>query len=673
MSFNDIELKYSYRSNIDNLVEDFLLKVLNESQEYLRATGYFSVELFNVLEKRIYPFIKNNGFIKIICGIDLSENDIKLINEGYNLRELIEKKIIQEEEYELSLLPNICWLIANKKLEIKIALTNNYGIYHEKFSIFRDLEKNYIATTGSLNETSSGYQKNIEYIDVFKFGRDDNRIAEKLKFFEELWENKTTGIKVFEFNEQLIKKYEKIASNGPICYKEESNIKISDPKNKIILREYQKEAIESLKNNNWQGIFAMATGTGKTITALYALKDFLKQEKNGLIVIVCPYTHLVTQWEKEILKVFSHQKIIKCFENRKNWEEKLSLLIREILLKNENRVCITTISTGSSERFLSLINSAKIEKFLIIDEVHNIGAKESKKILSIDAIFRLGLSATPMRKYDEEGNQAILKYFQKIVFEFSLKAAIENGYLANYEYNLFYCQLNDEEEKIYEELTRKIVYLMNKNDKDEAKLEGLLLKRAKILSTCKEKLTQLNFLLQNKKMKKIIFYTAEDKIFFDLTRKVIEDNNLWVLKITASEKHERRTEIIKDLINEKIDGILAMKCLDEGVDIPEVENAVILASSTNEKQYIQRRGRILRKKNKEDKKIANIYDFIVIPQKFIHEIEKNIFKRELVRIKEFLSCAKNKNEIILNLLKFSYEKVCMKEFIYLLEERDGKN
>ncbi|MCX3068447.1 DEAD/DEAH box helicase family protein [Cetobacterium somerae] len=671
MSFNDITLKYSYRSNIDNLVEDFLLKVLNESNEYLRATGYFSVELFNILEKKIYPFIRNNGIIKVICGIDLSKNDVDLINKGYDLRELIEKKIIQQEEYELSSLPNICWLIANKRLELKIALTDGYGIYHEKFSIFKDLENNYIATTGSLNETSSGYKKNIEYIDVFKSGRESERIEEKLNFFWDLWENKTLGIKVFEFNEKLIKKYEKFGIGEPIFYETETNQTVENLENKINLREYQILAIENLKNNYWTGIFAMATGTGKTITSLFALKEFLKTRKRGLIIIVCPYTHLVTQWEKEILKIFSNKKIIKCFENRNNWEEKLDLLIREILLNEEFGICITTISTGSKNHFLKKMNNTGVEKFIIIDEVHNIGSKESKKILEIKALFKLGLSATPMRKYDEEGNEAILKYFNKVVYEFSLKKAIEEGYLARYNYYLIFCELNDEEQEKYEELTKQIVNQINKKEKDEDLIQILLNKRSKIISSCQDKLNKLDYLLQNNKLKKSIFYTAEDKDFFEGTRKILNKNNVVTLNITAKESYIERGKIIEDLVEDKIDGILAMKCLDEGVDIPEVENAIILASSMNSKQYIQRRGRVLRKKNKIDNKIANIYDYIVIPREMKSETEKNIFARELKRVKEFLECAENKIEIILKLLKFSYTNTCMKEFIKLLEgEKD---
>lgn len=674
MSFKNLKLKFSYRSDEDNLLRDFLLKTLNESKKYYRASGYFSSKIFDDLEKNILPFIENNGEIKLVCGIELSDEDIELIKKGYELKRLIGNKILESEDFKLSTLPNICWLIANNKLELKIALMNNEnkrGIYHEKFSVFMDEEENYVAAIGSWNETSNGYSANLETIQVFNDFNgevDYQRIREQKKYFTKLWEDRTKGVTVLNFTEELVKKYSQVAPYKPVIYNELEEKK--EPQ--IMLREYQKEAIENLKKNKWQGIFAMATGTGKTFTALYALKNFLNQRKNGLIIIVCPYTHLVTQWEKEVLKVFSYQKIVKCFENRNNWEDKIDLLIREILLNKILGICITTISTGSKETFLKKLCNTNIEKFIVFDEVHNIGSKESKKMLEIEAAFRLGLSATPIRRYDEEGNRAILKYFGKVVYEFSLKEAILQGYLAKYNYFLMLCELSDDEQEKYEKITKQIINQMNKKEADEDLIQILLNKRVKIISACKDKLIKLDYLLKKSKFKKTIFYTAEDKEFFKLTREVLNKNGIVTLNITSKENYFKREKIIEDLVEDKIDGILAMRCLDEGADIPEVENAIILASSSNSKQYIQRRGRVLRKKNKNENKVAKIYDYIVIPREMRSDIEKSIFTRELKRIKEFIECAENKNEIILKLLKFSYNNACMKEFIKLLEGEENE-
>ncbi|WP_319202254.1 DEAD/DEAH box helicase family protein [uncultured Ilyobacter sp.] len=673
--------KFAYRSDEDNLVDDFFIKTLNRSNLYLRASGYFSINFFNVLEKKIYPFIENGGIIRLICGIELSEEDLKEISSGYSLRYLIKNKLINpESEYLFSNLSNICWLIANGRLELKIAVLKNNknkvapGIYHEKFSIFGDEYGNRLATIGSSNETLGGYINNFEHIDVYlnwEGVRENQRVKEKIEYFNLLWENSTNTLEVIDFSEDFVKTYKKYSPNEPKEYIENSKEESLKP------RPYQQDAINALKNNNWTGILEMATGTGKTLTSIFAARQYIEENLfQGLIIVVCPLQQLIDQWEKDLGKILPDLEIIKCYLSKNNWYDKFNRTLQSIILDKKSAIVLVTINTGITNNFLDNINLfSTIDKIIIVDEVHNIGAKESSKILSIDSKARIGLSATPIRKYDEEGNINILNYFEKIVYKLNLKEAIKRGFLVEYYYHLKFCFLNDEEMEEYKNLTLKIVRALNgkKSSVDfEEKAQILFNKRAKILSTCKSKLMALEDILKELKKESnihnLLVYTAENPEFFSKTLDVLKANDLIIQKIIGETKNHLRHKIIKYLEERKINGILAMKCLDEGIDIPSADKAILLSSSANEKQFIQRRGRVLRKDKNNRNKVADIYDFLVVPEKIESDTEAKIFERELKRVLEFSLTSLNGAEVFIQLEEYANKNRVLKNFVEIIKE-----
>jgi len=687
MAFNDIDINFSYRSHKDNILEDFYIPVLSNSIKYDRAVGYFSNKLLNYLGKSIYPFIKNNGKMRLIFGISMSTRDIEEINKGYQLRNIVKQKITKEIdklkiEYLDANLSNICWMIAEGFLDIKIVAKTERasGIYHEKFSIFEDKKSNKIAISGSINETDNAMKINFEYFDVYKSWEgisDSKRIEEKELYFEQLWNNKTNGLEILDFPVAAKNKLIKIAPSQPINnFNNKNKIKRSINFNtKIQPRDYQKKAIKQWIENKYKGILEMATGTGKTYTALLALQKYLSNNDNkNAILIYCPYTHLIDQWEESIYDIYSKNVIIiKCFGGKSKWYKNLNTALQKLLLdKNKMIFILTTISTGSKELFINILNSDKINKILICDEVHNAGANQAQEFMNIKADARLGLSATPIRKYDEEGNEKIREYFGESIYKFGLKKAIDRGFLSKYNYKINLCNLNEDEYNDYRKYSKQIavLYSKSKNKINEEKLLNLLIKRSKILASCENKLDIFDNLLKKiHDHSNLIVYTAEIPEYFDKTLNILNKNDIVCLKIVAKVTNKDRIKIIKKFSKGDVECLLAMRCLDEGVDIPNANKAIILSSSTNYKQYVQRRGRVLRKsKNNSKDEVADIYDFLVLPLKFEYKSDKNLFERELKRVLEFASIAENKTEIINDLFRFSENHNLLKQFTNIFTE-----
>ena len=319
MSLSELDLKICYRSDRDDIINDFYEKVLTESCKYERAVGYFSTQSLLLLHRGLEHFEKNNGKIFLIASPQLNEEDIRIIKNGYENREKVLKKIIMnslyipEEDKDILTLNKIEKLIAMNRLSIRIAFNKNGGIFHEKIGIVTDELGNKIAFTGSLNETNNAFKNNFESIDLFFSWdkRDCIRVNEKQKDFDELWNNHTNGVEVFDFTKAIQYQLLEYRKDGLLNVNKElednlDKIILSEPgiPSFIEIRDYQKQAYKAWNENNYNGILQMATGTGKTITACYSLVNLYnelnaRKEKQVVIVLV-PYKHLVDQWSDEL-------------------------------------------------------------------------------------------------------------------------------------------------------------------------------------------------------------------------------------------------------------------------------------------------------------------------------------------------------------------------------------
>ncbi len=439
----------------------------------------------------------------------------------------------------------------------------------------------------------------------------------------------------------------------------------------IQLRDYQQQAVANWLENRGRGVLKMATGSGKTIVSLAIATELYQKIGLQLLLVVCPYRHLVTQWGKECENF--NLKPILAFESVHNWQSELSNQLYNLLtLDRSFLTTITTNSTFISERFQSQINFFPAKTLIIGDEVHNLGSSRLEASLPRKIGLRLGLSATPERHYDEEGTDAVLDYFGKVLQpEFTLADAIKKGALVRYSYYPILVELTDSESFTYAKLTKRIGWALgkSKNLLDNENLKSLLMQRSRLIGTANNKLNALRELMQNRlDTSHTLFYCGDgyvdnyDPIYnrqlAAVTRILGTELGYRVHTYTAETPVEQRETLRQQFECGELQGLVAIRCLDEGIDIPAIQTAVILASSSNPRQFIQRRGRILRPH--PDKKYATLFDTIVLPPELDRstwEVERNLLRRELKRSIEFAELADNAIEAkqILSSLQERYQ------------------
>lgn len=646
MSFRELELKPEYRSRRDNVIENFYNPLLSETVLYKRAVGFFSSSALISLEKGILNLIKNGGKIQIITSPHISTEDIFVIREGFRRRKNF-ADAVKTSNF-------LSELIAAKRLEIKIALLengDNAGMFHEKLGLMYDGGGNVVAFSGSMNESANAFVTNYEAIDVFTSWDDAERVYRKQKAFNAMWENREPGIQVVNFSEvktEFLRDYQikplKKSAETPKIFKFPVNVN---------LREYQKKAVANWAKNSYTGIFDMATGSGKTFTAIAAIIQLLNAKKTLAAIIVCPYKNLVEQWAENLAK-FGIRPLV-CYSEKKNWRTRLKNSVLSFNFGVEKFFCaVMTEATFANDFVQILLKKLQGNAALIADEAHRFGADGLSKKLPQNIKYRLALSATIER--GDDGTQKIFDYFGAKVFEYPLQKAIEENMLTPYYYNPVVVALDADELKNYLKLTAKIAkffYATENLENEYAKI--LLAERARIIAGAKNKIAALRKIISNfKDDNQILIYCGAAKINearqIDVVTKMLGNEfDMRVKKFTCEEKAAERAMIKANFAEGKhLQALVAIRCLDEGVDMPSVKTAFILASSGNSREYIQRRGRLLRKF--PGKKCAVIFDFVTLPiapeniNSFDSEtVEKvqTLVKNELVRVKDFASLAEN--------------------------------
>lgn len=701
MSLKDIDVKIEYRSLLHNIANDFYIPVLNKAVSYDRAVGFFSSSILASISNGIDGLARNGGEIRLVTSPYLSEKDKEAIRKGYeNRHEVVKNALLRElrepqndiEQEQLNLLAN---LISDGILDIRIAFTEDttkLGMYHEKLGLIRDSDGNVIAFSGSMNESENALSANYETIDVFcSWKGDQERIAAKENAFQSIWNDTEPNLVVLDFPEiktEIINKYKRENldySHSPSYYRE--LIKYTIPGAKIpdgfVFHDYQKKAIDTWVHHNYCGIFDMATGTGKTYTGLGAISRLNIDLRGHLaVVIVAPYQHLVEQWVEDIEKFGMKPIIGYSSSSQKDWKNRLENAIRrqKLNVKGAEFFCfICTNVTYSSKFVQETINKIKGDCLLVVDEAHNFGAINLRKYLNPIFNYRLALSATLERHNDEAGTEALYSYFGDKCIEYTLEMAIDNGFLTKYHYHPIFVNLTDEELTDYYKLTKSIQQCIKKGKDGKYTIteqgKRLTLKRSRLVSAAQNKLYALRqeispFVAENH----ILVYcgSASLKDFHSDTYPVDEDEirqidavtdllgnqlNMRVSQYTSREDIEERKILKEQFANGDIlQALIAIKCLDEGVNIPSIKIAFILASTTNPKEYVQRRGRVLRLY--EGKQYAEIYDFITLPQKLGNaysateaelKIGLELVRNELKRAFEFARLADNYVEADLKL------------------------
>jgi len=674
MSFRELDIQPCYDSGRDDVLNEFYLPVLGESTEYVRLAGYFSSTAFAVAARGIAGLLENDGRMKLIAGAVLRKKDVDAISDGLEKpSEVIERVAMEdfdsiEDEFVRNHVRALGWMIAKGKLEIRVAVVKDRdgspldatsvlrsGIFHQKIGIFTDAEGQMISFSGSVNETARAWIENVEEFKVFRSWIDGEyeHFCSDYEMFNRYWNGETDRVEILEIPDAVRKHLIQMAPDNldmlDLDWKPQK--KTYQVPSWVKPIDYQDEAVDKWFSNGMRGMLEMATGTGKTIVALKAVCKYLQEEPRGVIIVACPQTHLVTQW-KNISSEFNFNPIL-CYKSRKSWEDKLNDMIIDYNHGFRDLIFIitthTTFSLDPMQNAIECIKGSRI--VLVADEVHHLGASKSRQSLPESITARMGLSATPDRVYDLEGTSVLRNYFGGTVFEYPLKKAIENGYLCRYRYFPHVIELDEDELDEYLQLTKKIgrrsAMLKDKSADDDDTLNNLFRKRTDVINKANGKIDKIRELITiDRDMHNTLFYCAPGQL--EPVLKILGESGLRVHRFTHETPESERGRLLLDFDKGKIQALVAMRCLDEGVDVPGTQTAYFIASTSNPVQFIQRRGRILR--TAKGKSEAILHDLIVVPylddpknnlsaEEF--NIERRILKRELARFKEFVDAAEN--------------------------------
>ena len=700
MGLKNIPLKSTYDSDEDDIIDSFYVPALSESTSYKRLAGFFSSTTLAVAARGIYNFIINGGKMDLLVSANLTKLDVEAISNGLaDLPRLIERKAVEDlsnlsVDFMRDHVRALGWMVAHDKLRIKIVIPctedgrplnvdeiEKSGIFHQKVGILEDANGDRLSFSGSVNETAYGWTHNIEEFKVFKGWESSNEpwFSEDERKFKKYWNGEAQNARTFVISEAIRRE---MVSISPASVEEmdllppRKSTRITSESQEI--RRGQQKAIERWKRSNLKGILSMATGTGKTLVALMAVRKYVSP--NAIVVVAVPSVALVTQWKREIFRVFPDSVIIECDSVRPSWHGSLKTAVDYLALNEENNkrvFAVTTYQTGRTAEFGKLLDTLPAEKLcLVADEVHHVGAPNFSRILGRDFRYRLGLSATPERMWDEEGQQKTTDFFGPVVFEYSLPDALKDKRLSEYVYHIVTINLTDAELRQYLDSTRaisasiakalkshpslkhlpfpKLMAELGKSDEDEFyQLQALILRRANILKRAKNKKLALQNITKETRLGRCLVY-CNDLEHADETAKTLLSLGLSPLRYDSTlDEQQRRTNLA--YFESAPEGYLvAIKCLDEGVDIPSCDTAILLSSSKSTREFIQRRGRLLRKH--EGKEIATIYDIVVLPvdpgtNRAISPLEFSMIDSELQRVRTFAESARNGSEVILQVAR----------------------
>ena len=433
-----------------------------------------------------------------------------------------------------------------------------------------------------------------------------------------------------------------------------SNLGIPTLPKDLILRKYQHQAVANWLENKGRGTLKMATGSGKTIIALAIVTELYQQIGLQVLLIVCPYIHLVNQWSRECQKFNLNP--IAAMNRVDDWQGELSNQLYNLNINPQSFITIiTTNSTLINEGFQSQLKYFPAKTLIVGDEAHNLGSSRLEASLPRNIGLRLALSATPERQYDEPGTEALLNYFGAIIQpEFTLADAIAQGALVHYLYYPVFVELTHSEALVYAKLTKRIGWILSKNAslQNNDNLTSLLTKRSRLVATASNKLNSLRELMLSRlDTSHTLFYCGDGYLDNDVrqidavTHLLGKELGYRVNTYTTDTPIETRENLRRQFESGELQGLVAIRCLDEGVDIPAIKTAVILASTSNHRQFIQRRGRILRPH--PHKKQAVLFDTIVVPpdlDRETWEVERNLLRKELYRFITFAELADNAAE-----------------------------
>ena len=673
----DHHFKRAYHKPEDDVAEGFYLPAVRASVEYDRAVGFFSSTIFLLAWPSLKEFVAAGGKMRLICSPILSESDHEALREGYSERAEIEAGRAIADSFAILMATEgfakpavvLASLVAAGVIDCKIAWVGDEAggrpkrLFHDKVGILTDRFGDRVAFKGSMNETWPGLARdgNLESVDVFASWRDEGeglRVVDEADYFEKVWDDDWPGITVRALPDTARSAIVSAADAGhwpefvdEICLEMEQAARWSAEAGKAdgrTPRAHQIAGLDAWEARERRGILKHATGSGKTFTALCAIGDSLRRDEIPLVLV--PSELLLKQWDAELRATFGQAglQLMVCGGGHAKWRDGARLRTWSRPGEGAPRAILATIQTASSDDFRGLLVGGA-HLFMVADEVHRLGATGASQLLTLDTGPRLGLSATPERAGDPTGTALIMGYFNGIVPPpFGLEDAIKAGALTPYAYNVHtvaltaderadWIKATDEFRKLY---ARSMAGGGDVSDGLSARLKLLLIRRARIVKGAREKVGLAGRVLAAayRPGQRWIVYCDDQEQLADVKRSISLSGVEDVYEYHSAMIGDRSRTL--EVFGERGGVIVSIRCLDEGVDIPSVTHALILASSKNPREFIQRRGRVLRRF--PGKALAHLHDVIVAPETDDDDaMGGSILKGELARAIQFGAHAVN--------------------------------
>lgn len=673
--------RVGYNSDEDNLVDDFYEPAMLLSKSYDRAVGYFSSQALALIGNGIHALYLRNGKMRLIASPVMTIADREAIRLGHAMRdELVETRLLEYldpqrlSEHEQLRLQLLSGMIADGLLQVRIAVKQEddgtVNLYHEKIGVFVDDTDDFMTFIGSPNETWNGWVGNAESFALHtSWGSAAEHAVHERALFERTWNERRPRVIVCDLPEAVRRAlFTCFPPRTPNAIPHQSRTKswlksrprigfppwLDDGRN---LRDYQKDAVNRWLEAKGRGIFAMATGTGKTVTALAAsvqLAKALGKSSSLLVVVVVPSTDLVTQWHENAAQ-FGFEPVTCHSSTSARWPDELATVVQHLRFGGLTvEMVITTADTLLSPRCAETIARYDGPTLAIVDEMHAMGTP--RRLASLpNATYRLGLSATPNRHGDEQGTVELLAYFGSILQRIDIREAIALKALVPYSYVPLMVPLANDEMLEYRALSARIAaaFAAAASDGSHDRASHLLYERSRLLGQAAAKIGALEQLMRPLSgTTHNLIYAAEGSHPIYGTRQLDAVHELLGVQLkmavnvyTAETPTSARREYQTMLRDGRLQALIAMRCLDEGIDIPEVRRGVILASTQNPRQFVQRRGRLLRPH--DGKSSAALIDMLVVPDAPpprsdpAFKTERNLVGRELSRALELASASTN--------------------------------
>jgi superfamily II DNA or RNA helicase len=664
-----LPLEPVYDSAEKDIIRDLMVPCLAASTGYIRGVGFFSSGWLRLAAHGLAELVANGGHATFVVSPILEESDWNALRLGAVARENPVIKAALERstrDLEISLQEEtrntLAWLVADGVLEFLIAVSRDRtseGDYHDKVGLFVDRDGDKVAFHGSFNDSMKG-SLNGEAFSVFKSWDPGQAIyvARHERRLDDLVGNRNAQFEVFAIPDAAKESLIRLRTTPFRPYRvltdsvhEPLAAGLTDPACPCTLYPYQEQAVQEWLKNDCRGLWEMATGTGKTIASLAAASAAFSERQRQVLVVLVPYLHLLDQWDEEA-RSFGYNPTL-CSSEHDHWQTAVSSRIDDFKSGAVSHIALFAVhATASGDAFQKLLRRLPGEDLLLVaDEVHALGTGKLRNALAAHAGMRLGLSATPRRWFDEEGTQVLLSYFAGIVFEFALEKAI-GSFLTPYDYNPVLVRLTPAEMVKYRELSARIALAAKKaqgNEVEQNRLERLLLERARIIWAAENKLPTVLDLLRHIKAEAeksgqelghLLVYCAPGE--HRAVLRSVSSLGLRCHEFVHSVPLRERRLLLEAFDRGEIQALVAMKCLDEGVDVPSTRTAVFMASTTNPREFVQRRGRILRRAS--GKTAATLYDLIAVPPEdgsAWDHAGRSVLRREMPRFAEFAAAARN--------------------------------